>query len=40
MTHLAHSARHEFVKLEKPIPEKEIAAWDVGFSRKQRDAEC
>jgi ATPase family associated with various cellular activities (AAA) len=35
MTHLAHAARHEFVKMEKPIPEKEIAAWDAdaGFSR-------
>ncbi len=25
MTHLAHSARHEFIKMEKPIPEKEIS---------------
>ena len=29
MKHLAQAARHEFVKMERPIPETEIAAWDV-----------
>ena len=29
MTHLAQAARHEFVKMEKPVPEKEIAEWDL-----------
>jgi hypothetical protein len=29
MKHLAQAARHEFVKMEKPIPETEIADWDA-----------
>lgn len=29
MRHLAQAARHEFVKMERPIPETEIAAWDA-----------
>lgn len=28
MMHVAQAARHEFVKMEKPIPEKEIAEWN------------
>jgi ATP-dependent 26S proteasome regulatory subunit len=28
MAHLARAARHEFIKMEKPIPEKEIAEWN------------
>jgi len=28
MMHLAQAARHEFIKMEKPVPEKEIAEWN------------
>jgi SpoVK/Ycf46/Vps4 family AAA+-type ATPase len=28
MKHLAQAARHEFVKMEKPIPETEIVQWE------------
>jgi hypothetical protein len=27
MMHLAQAAYHEFAKMEKPVPEKEIAEW-------------
>jgi len=33
MTHLAKTARNEFIKMEKPIPEKEIAEWELSESR-------
>jgi hypothetical protein len=32
MTHLAQSARHEFIKMEKPIPEREIAELESSIS--------
>jgi SpoVK/Ycf46/Vps4 family AAA+-type ATPase len=28
MKHLAQAARHEFVKMEKPVPESEMGEWD------------
>jgi len=27
MSHLLHAARSEFAKLEKPLPETEVAGW-------------
>jgi ATP-dependent 26S proteasome regulatory subunit len=35
MKHLALAARHEFVKMEKPIPETEIAQWDTLLTTDQ-----
>jgi SpoVK/Ycf46/Vps4 family AAA+-type ATPase len=35
MKHLAQAARHEFVKMEKPIPETEIAQWDALLTTDQ-----
>jgi hypothetical protein len=29
MTHLAQAARHEFAKIERPVPEVEIAKWEL-----------
>jgi SpoVK/Ycf46/Vps4 family AAA+-type ATPase len=35
MKHLAQAARHEFVKMEKPVPETEIAPWDTLLATDQ-----
>ena len=28
MVHLLRAARHEFIKLDKPLPEAEVAGWE------------